>query len=65
MTDAQRQRAQAAIDIAQGKADTKCPWHLIDYTRKDIGDGLTIKVCESCRLNKPMHNYAPRAGRVR
>lgn len=62
MTTAQRLQ-QARIDLAQG-SDIKCPWHLIEYTRKDIGDELTIRVCESCKLNKPMHPYAQKAGKA-
>ena len=57
-----RNLQQARIDLAQG-TDTKCPWHLTEYTRKDIGDGLTIKVCDSCKQNKPMHPYAQKAGK--
>ncbi len=55
-------KAQDKIDACQG-TDTKCPWHLVEYTRKDIGGGLTIKVCEPCAKHAPKHPYAQGAGK--
>ncbi len=56
-------KTQDKIDAVQG-TDTKCPWHLVEYTRKDIGRGLTIKICEPCGAQAPMHPFARKAGKA-